>query len=286
MLHRRLRPAALSVLLLLVSSPALAGTTRVGVVVSTAVNLDDAAVDALASSLGAALAAELGVDVIAGVESRRRLPPSGLPEGCVADIECRRDVGARLDADELLMLVIVQLGDRVQIDPTWSHLASGRVASRPAVTIAEGDDSRTAFTAAAPSLLPHIRGQPQPQAPAVVVVRGGPGDDSGRRMTPLTWAAVGVAGAAAVGGAVFAVSARSKYDTLEDSGCRDNPCPASDIRALRRHSLAADVLFGASLAAGVTAAILYLRSGSDEEAPLATVGGGPGDIGLSIGGRF
>jgi hypothetical protein len=271
--------------LLLVSSPALAESTRVGVVVSTAVNLDDAAVDALASSLGAALAAELGVDVIAGVESRRRLPPSGLPEGCVADIECRRDLGARLDADELLMLVVVQLGDRVQIDPTWSHLASGRVASRPAVTIAEGDDSRTTFTAAAPSILPHIRSRPRPQAPAVVVVRGGPGGDSGRRMTPVAWAAVGVAGAAAVGGAVFAVSARSKYDTLEDRGCRDTPCPASDIRTLRRHSLAADVLFGASLAAGVTAAILYVRSSADEE-PVATIGGGPGDVGLSIGGRF
>jgi hypothetical protein len=71
---------------------------RVGVIVALTVNVpDEEAVD-IAARLGDALRAELVVDVIAGAEVARRLPPSGLPTDCVARPECVGDVARRVDS--------------------------------------------------------------------------------------------------------------------------------------------------------------------------------------------
>ena len=47
------------------------------------------------SALGAVIHKHFPVDVIAGAETERRLPPEGVSARCVADIECRQDLGRR-----------------------------------------------------------------------------------------------------------------------------------------------------------------------------------------------
>lgn len=276
---------AVAALSLVASVASAEDVRRVGVVVTTVVNMTDDEADAVAEQLGDALRAELGVDVIAGRESRRRLPEAGLPDECVAKPECRHDVGQRLDAAELLLLVVVRIGDRVQIDATWANVATGAVTSRPAVVLEAGADRAAAFAAAAPKLLPHLVRETK-TGPDVVVVPVPPGTDDGRHMTTGSWIATGVAGAALIGGTVFALSARSKHDALGSDGCREMSCPQDRVDAMERHALYADLLYGAAIGAGVTAVVLYWRSDAGQEPPPVSVGAGPGELGLSIGGRF
>lgn len=292
MSHRSLHTAvaaALSVAVLaLVPAEALAQKTarRVGIVVTTRVNVSKKQATELSKELGRALGEKLQVDVIAGQEVVRRLPPEGVPQDCIAAADCRNDVGSRLDAEELLMLVVVRLGDRIKIDPTWTNVASGETRSRDAVVLEEGADRAKVLARAAPRLLPHIE-ERRGGGTNVVVLPGGEEDD-GRHFTTGTWIAAGAGGAALAGALVFTFSAQNKYDSLEGRGCRDMPCPEGDVESLERHALAADLLYGAAIAGGVTAVFLYLRSGGEaEEAPSGSVGPGPGgSAGISVGGRF
>src|SRR5688500_7835319 len=91
---------------------------RVAVVPGVAVNLDAARVDALSQDLADALATELDVDAVGGLEVRRQLPPDGLPPDCVATPSCVSDVAKRLGATQLLFVVMVDTGGSgsVQVD--------------------------------------------------------------------------------------------------------------------------------------------------------------------------
>lgn len=272
---------------------------RIGVVVSLGVNLEADEARALSTAVGEALRAELPVDVVAGEEAERRMPPEGVPEECVADSGCRNTIGRRLDADELLMLVIVKLGAEIQIDATWADVASGRVTSRPRITLAADADRAAVLREAAPRLLPHHvpkKVEPKGDNTRIVVVPGGTTQvDDGRHMTLPAWIATGVGGAALAGGMVFALSARQKYSALEDDGCRDQPdepCSPGRVDTLERHALAADILLGVAAGSAVTALVFYLRSGGSREvapasspAPIA-IEATPTSVGLTLGGRF
>ncbi len=156
---------------LVAAAPAArADAPRVGLVVATRVNMADSEADALASRLGDALRDQLLVDVIAGAETRRRLPPAGLPDDCVARPACVRDVAIRLDRDELLFLFMVRIGPRLQIDVTWADPSRGSIPSRPALVV-EGEGGKPAssgaigraFRAAPRSLLPAAARRPRPR---------------------------------------------------------------------------------------------------------------------------
>lgn len=278
---------------------------RVGIVVTTAVNVSDDEADALSAALGHALEEGLGVVVTAGAETRRRLPLDGLSEGCVADAACRGDLGQRLDADELLMLVVARVGTRVQVDTTWVDVATGKVASRPVLVLDTGAEPAEVFRGAGATLLPHIQPPPRPQGPGLATAGPGPGPGpartvrTGRRMTTGVWIAAGVSAAALAGGASFGVLSLTGYGDLEERGCKTMACPASDIDTLARNGTAADILYGVSILAGATALVLYLSS--DEEIlapaeraarprsgarPLVGVGVGPGQVHIQVGGRF
>lgn len=280
---------------------------RIGVVVTTAVNMNDAEVDELAAALGQALEQTLGVVVTAGAETRRRLPAEGLPDGCVADAACRADLGERLDADELLMLVVARVGTRVQIDATWVDVPSGKLAARPAVVL-EGDADRAqVFRGAAQTLLPHLQPVPtlseiRPARPAPTpLARANPRPEPReRRMTGAAWLAAGVSVAALAGGAGLGYLNWDTYQGLEsgelcgdDAACRDD-----EKQALERKNWIADGAVGLGVVAGVTALILYL--GSDEPGgaggeraaradrlrPIWSFGAGPEHVQISVGGAF
>lgn len=289
-LHTAIALALLAAFGVVPSAQAQEVARRVGIVVTTAVNLEQQEAWRLSSELGKAIAGKLSVDVIAGEEVRRRLPPEGVPEGCVGNAECRNDLGKRLDAQELLLLVVVKVGDQIKIDPTWSNVASGETRSRDAILIGPGDDPASLFGAAAPKLLPEVEKKPKEGGPEIVVVSPAREDD-GRHFTTGTWIASGIGAGALVGAVVFTFATRQKYQDLEDRGCRQMPlCSKGEIAGVKRRALAADLLYGASAAAGVTALVLYLRSGGGEKeaAPASpSIGPGPGgSAGLSVGGSF
>jgi hypothetical protein len=268
---------------------------RVGIVVTTKVNVSDAQVSQVSTTLGEIVQARFDADVIAGADAVRRLPPQGVSTRCVADVECRLELGRRLDAEELLLLVMVGAGDGVQIDPTWVDVASGRVNSRPAIEIKAGDDVRAVLERAAPALLPHLRQRsseptPEPREREVVVFTPGGQADTGsqRRFTPATWVATGVGAGALIGATVFSLSSRRKFDTLDGDGCRRMPCSKDDIDSLRRDAILADVFFGTAIVAAGAVVVLWVTSESDAPAAPSklSVGPGPGGVGLSLGGTF
>jgi len=274
---------------LIVTAAALAGASRahaeglrVGVVIATRVNVTEAEADALGSALGDALRDQLIVDVVAGAESRRRLPPGGMAEDCVAQPGCVDDVGERLGADELLFLVVVRIGPRVQIDSTWARPDTEQVDSRAALVIEDGKQGAPmVFARAARRLLP--------EAPVRLVNAPLAGDHGsrGRRITRGVGIAGAVSLAALAGGIGLALAARSDYDELEADGCAQAACPGVDERvdSMENKALAADVLFGASAAAAGVAVILYFASGSGEESPVR-VGADPHGAHVWLGGRF
>ncbi|HEU5057328.1 MAG TPA: hypothetical protein VFU21_12415 [Kofleriaceae bacterium] len=281
--HRYL--AAIPVL----AAATLAGVTsaraeglRIGVVVATRVNVTEGEADALGSALADALRDQLVVDVVAGAESRRRLPAGGMPEDCVAQPSCVRDVAERLGADELLFLVVVRLGPRVQIDPTWARPRTEQVASRAAIVIEDGKQG-------APDLFAGRARRLFPEAPVRLVNAPLTGErgSRGRRITRGAGIAGAVSLAALAGGIGLALAARSDYDELEADGCDRSACPGVDDRvdSMEDKALAADVLFGASAVAAGVAVILYLGSGSGEEAPVR-VGADSHGAHVWLGGRF
>lgn len=269
---------------------------RIGIVVTTAVNLEESEADELSTALGQALEQSLGVVVTAGAETRRRLPPEGVPAGCVGEVACRTDLGERLDADELLMTVAARVGNRVQLDITWVDVASGKVASRPAIVL-EGDTDRAAVLRnAGKVLLPHI--QPVPAAgetrntdPTMADPAPARSRRRGHHMTTGTWIAGSVSAVALAGALGFGAFSY----TLHSDKCGEG-CDRFGI-SLATSNTIGDGLGIVSVAAGVTALILYF--GSDEAAPageraqagrsgrpLVGLGAGPGGVQISIGGAF
>lgn len=279
--------------MLAIASTARADTRRVGIVVTVKVNVTAEAATALAGELGEVIRSERPVDVLAGVDVDRRLPAEGVAPNCHAVESCRQDLARRLDADELLMLVIVDVGGKTRIDATWVNIATGKVVTRPAITLTKTSDRRAVFRQAVPRLLPHIAKKKPDGGSKIVVVPVGKEERGGRRFTRGTWIATGIAVAAGIAGGVFAISAQGKFSSLEDDNCRVDVCEPARIDSLDSHALAADVLLGVSLASAVTAAVLYIRSdpGPASEQPPVTrppvsLVPLPGGVAVNVGGRF
>ena len=266
---------------------------RVGVAVATEVNLAPAEAEKISEALGKALHAKLMVDVIAGAEAARRLPEEGVADNCVVDKACMADIAQRLSADQILFLVVVKVGSRVQVDSTWADPATGKTVSRQAVVIEGGQDAEERFAAAATNLMPDaaLRPAPPPEpkqpeavvAPpegATLVTRQRP-----RRMTTGAWVAAGIGGAALAGAVTFTLLTRSDYKDCESSSCSDDRLDSID-----RKALTADLLWGGALVSGAAAAFLYWKSGGQlEQVPAeGTIGlrPGPGAIGLAVGGSL
>lgn len=272
-----------AVLLLAGASARAEGVSRVGVVVATRVNVTEGEADALAGVLGDALRDQVSTDVVAGVEARRRLPSGGLEEDCVARPACVSDIAERLGADQLLFLVVVRIGPRVQIDSTWARPSTGQVVSRAAMVIEDGKQGAPqVFAAAARRLLPDA--QPRPVTTVLAVA---PRRERGRHITRGAMVAGAASLAALAGGIGFALAARSDYDDLEADGCDQRACAGVDGRVdtMEHKALAADVLFASSAVAAGVAVFLYVGSGGSERAPVS-VSADPHGAHVWLGGHF
>ena len=310
---RHLRAGVVATLAALVGLAPDAGAqakrvTRVGVVVAVHVNMSEDEAQALGDQVGAGLRDALVVDVVAGAQAARRLPPKGVGELCVARPECVKDTAARLDADHLLFLVVVRLGKRVQVEPTWTDATGAQSASRDTIVLDAGAAPREVFAGAATRLLPRVTVRtapaatepgptqtttgPVPSTETSTETPGGadlvtPAPAPRRRIHLGTWIAGGVAVAALAGGVGFGLSARSAESDLEDRDCVAMSCD-DEADSLERKALLADVFYGTAIVAAGAAVFIQLKWGTRAEpAPvsLAPTSDGAGAA-LTVGGSF
>jgi hypothetical protein len=279
---RRMRSVVLAVALALLPRPASADRPRakVAVVPGIVVNLAAARVDALTQELAEALQAELEVEAIGGVEVRRRLPPAGLPVDCVASERCIADVARRLEAEQLLFVVLIDTGSSgaIQVDSTWVDPVAHRSASRPAIDIVVIADARSRFAAAAPQLLP--------DAP----VRHKPGGGLGRMSDPVsrhfTVPSYITTGATVVGlgvGLSLGLDARTRYTDCTAQARDGTACSQSRKDTIRRIALVADAGWVLALGGTIATAILYATSGEASHVIVEPV---PGGAAVTASGRF
>ena len=251
---------------------------RVGVIASVEVNVDARRAEALTGTLADALRDKLIVDAIGGADVSRRMPDGGLPEDCVAQAACIAQIGKRLEADQLLFLVIVQVGHTIQIDSTWADVATGKTVARPSVKL--DDDARAAkvFGDAAIKLLPD-----EPLRPSkTLVIREGAGGPqiTPRHLTNLTYVTGGAAIAALGGAIVVGAMTKSAFDACNDPM---KACTGDAISSVHTKGLIADSLGVLGIGAAVATTFLYLRSGGETIAVTPTAGGGAA---VTFGGRF
>jgi hypothetical protein len=277
-----MRSVVLVVALALLSRSASADRPRVkiAVVPGIVVNLAAARVDALTQTLAEALQAELEVDVIGGVEVRRRLPPAGLPTDCIASEPCLADVARRLGAEQLLFVVLIDTGSSgaIQIDSTWVDPVAHRSGSRPAIDIVTIADARSRFAAAASQLLPDAPVRPRPQA------------SLGRMSEPVprhvTLPVYVTAGATLVGigvGVSFGVDARNRYNACTAQAHAGTACSQDKKDAIRRVDLAADAGWLVAIGGTIATAILYATSAEASHVIVEPI---PGGAAVTASGRF
>jgi len=289
-------------------------------VVAVHVNMSEEDARSLGGEIGEGLRDSLVIDVVAGAQATRRLPPGGVGELCVARPECVKDTAARLDADQLLFLVIVRLGKRVQVEPTWTDATGGQSASRDTIVLEAGGSARQVIAGAATRLLPGIAirtetspgGESGESGATGATGTASPGGAIGESSTPPggtasggdlvtdprpaprrrihlgTWIAGGVAVAALAGGVGFGLAAKSAESDLADRGCGTTVACESDVDSLERKMLLADVFYGTALVAAGAAVFIQLTWGSRAEPPPVSVGPTSDGAGaaLHVGGAF
>jgi hypothetical protein len=267
---------AMMLAVMLAALPSLASAepaaTKVAVVPGIIVNQAPARVDALTQEMAEALSAELEVDAVGGVEVRRRLPAAGLPSDCVANEACIADVARRLEAQQLLFVVVIDTGSggAIQIDSTWIDAVAHKSASRPAIDIAVLGDARARFTVAAPKLLPDAKVRPKPSASL-----GRMSDAVPRHFALPSYL---TAGATVVGlslGIGFGLDARSRYtDCSNQARELGIACTQGQQDAIRRRALVADLGWLLAIGGTVATAVLYSTSSEASHVIVEPIRGG------------
>lgn len=265
------------------SNVALAGGIKVAVVPGIAVNLDAARVDALSQDLAEALAAELEVDAVGGLEVRRALPPEGLPPDCVSTPSCTAEVAKRTGASQLLFVVMVGSGGAVQVDTTWIDAASGQHVARPAIdlTTTADADAKEKFQTVARTLLPDAPVRPKPKAgPTNIHIDTNMTGGEPRHLTTAAYITGALVVAGLADGIGFGLGTRSKYDS-----CNAMPtaCTNSQKSTIRHYGLAADAGFLVATGAAIATVVLYVTS---EEEPHVIVSPTTSGGGITWVGRF
>jgi hypothetical protein len=271
--------SALMVTTVAIPQVASAERIRVAVVPGIAVNLDSARVDALSQDLADSLQAELDVEAIGGLEVRRALPAEGIPPDCVATPACIADVAKRVNASQLLFVVMVDTGTggSIQIDTTWVEPSTGKSASRPALDIAALGDAKTRFVTAAPSLLPDAPKRPKPKT-------GGLDGTMSPAVPRHVSTPAKVTGAVAVVGLGlgigFGLKTRSRYNACDADRIA---CTDSDRDSIRNFGLIADASMLVGVGAAIATVVLYVTSGKESH---LVVEPSPGGAAVAVVGRF
>lgn len=266
------------------AAAARAKPIKVAIVPSIAVNVDSARVDALGQELAEALASELDVEALGGLEVRRRLPAEGLPADCLTTPACVADVAKRLDADQLLFVVVVDASGTgaVQLDSTWVEPASGKSTSRPAIDVPSINDAKSRFASAARQLLPDapVRDKPQPNAGGLTAIGGTMTPEVPRHVTTPAMITGGIAIVGLGVGIGFGLKARSEYIACDSPGA----CDKDQRDAIRTKTILADTGFAIAIGGIVATTVLYMTSGKESRLVVEPAPGG--GVSLAAIGRF
>lgn len=277
----------------------------IGIAVAVKVNVSDIEARLLSDSLGKALAEKFDVAVVAGEDAEKKLPAEGLPETCIAESECLARTASALGADRLLLLVAVRVGEQVEVDATLYDARDGSSTTRPAVKMTARERAwKQDFLEAAEALLPGAAPRPvkEPTPPVESPevkdgTQGGPGGNTDIVATPpprdasggRSWGRVGLYGGIAVAAAAGTTILWLKADSV-NSDCLDDPATDCGRGEWLRYSIPGDVL--AAVAAGSLGFAVYqlVRGGGGDgggrSEGAVTLGAGPGDLGLALGGHF
>jgi hypothetical protein len=205
----------------------------------------------------------LDVEAIGGLEVRRLLPDTGLPDECAVTPSCTAEVARTLGVAEVLFVVMVKNGasGSVQIDTTWVSPSTGKRATRPGIVLTSVEGARTRFSSNAIKLMPDAPVRPMAVgSPVLQVERGRP-----RHITIPAIVAAGVTVAALGTGVVVGLDVRSRYrDCEQEPYCKDG-----EKKSIRARGFVADAAFVVALAGAVTTAVLY---GTSAEEPSVLVG--------------
>lgn len=310
---RRAARSVVGTLLLGLAAPssAWASPTRVALVVHPVVNVPEAESKAIALELATALRARFDAEIIAGDPVRNKLP-ARVPEDCVSDAACIGEVGDRVGADQLLFLVMVRVGTKVQIDATWAEIQTGRALPRDPVELNDAGPSRA-------SVLGEVAGSMIPRGSVPlrgVAAGGGSGGGGGEAGLPtkaettlpvgptsdpwragkttdqdldfVAWGFAGLSAASLGVGVALVLGGLADYNEQIEQGCPERAeirgsCVDVIDRFATRSNIANMLLVGAGLAAATSVA-LFAVGASDDGALSAVVG--PDGVGLSYGGRF
>ena len=266
-------------------SAVASGRVKVAIVPTVAVNLDAARVDALTADLAEALVAELDLDAVGGLEVRRALPAEGVPAECVTTPACAEDISKRLQANQILFLVMVGTGNALQVDATWVEPSTGHQAARPPTDVANMNDAKVRFAAVAHTLLP--------DAPVRKKVVPGGGGTNGvmSKAVPLhfTTASYVTAAVTVVGvgvGASLGFMTRGKYNDCDSPVAS---CTQSKKDSIRLTGLVADAGWLIAIGGAVATGILYATSGESPHliiAPSESATGGVAGVTIGAIGRF
>lgn len=301
---------------------------RVGVVVVASINIDQATSLDISDALGTALEQTLHIEAVAGGKATARLSKEILDilaDDCMVNKSCIRAVGAALGVQELLFLVVVRVANQVQVNATWADVESAATKSRERISLSRSvvdersPELRQAFVKAATSLVPNakpkpatapdpvepIRGNsdtpvlpppdqggttPGGQAPGAGATTGTDTGASGGRKIPMgTWIAGGISVAALAGGIGYGISAVSYRNDLNDTCKGNNSCTPEQVDTLESKVNRADILYGISAVAAITAGVIYYlaKDERDSNTPVAiepTLGSG--SAGILVHGRF
>jgi len=240
---------------------------RVAVVPSLRVNVLSARADVLAKALGGVLAEIYLVNVVAGQDNG---VPADLPETCIAEPDCVRQLGQKLDVDEILFIAFVALSeDEVQVEVTAFDVRSGSAVSRPMVAV-DPKDPENAFREHAAELLPDAKKRPppppKPPEKKIVVpikIEQPAPQPRGRHIDRATLVTGSLTLAALAGAGTFALLSNREYSALEES------CPdACNKDTLGLYNTVADGLFVMSLVGAGLTSYFYLTSADEESSPV------------------
>ncbi len=282
------------VLVMALNNFAHAEDRKIGVAVSAVINGSPGTGPEVSEALGAAIAAVLKAEVVAGTESQNLLPESARSETCLGDSDCLVAAGKAMGVDELLMLIIIDSAEEVKIEATWVDVASGKTALRPSISASKSSDSMAEqFAANAASLLPGIESrspvvdeEPDPNAPVDPVdpidssVSGnnqpGVSTAGGHYMSPLATKLLiggGIGIVAGLGYGVYRYSdCESSFNSCEPGGGAVEV--VADVAAI-----------GGAIAVGL-ALRMYFTSDSTEEAPPISLSVSDEAVAFSLGGQF
>jgi len=229
---------------------------NVAIIVQAEVNLTQEAADELGSRLGDALERTFDVRTIpAGVV--RQLAPD-VSANCASDVSCSSQLAERVGAHFLVFVSAVKVGDQLRLEATW--VRAGRGFSIRDGLLLPGQPSAEDFLRAARRL------PPEGEIPLRAIRAASSVPPPERHMTTGAWIAASATLVLVATSAGFGTWALLRSDDCD--GCSDEAFAQIEDDVALGRSLADIAALGA-IATGITAAVLYWRSGDEHEPALS-----------------